>query len=183
LPTARTLPLTASVPVVDAVLHRRWATGPQLAGYLEVQRRWAGMPRARLALSMADGRRETWLESYSFVRLVRLGVPAWRAQVIVVDGGGQLLGRVDGLWEDCAVVAEVDGRGKYLDGTLGPSGETAASAVIAEKVREDAIRDLGLEVVRWDLAEVLQRPQQLAARIGRARARGSRTRFSGRVIY
>jgi hypothetical protein len=179
----RTLPLTVSVPVVDAALHRRWATGSQLADYLEVQRRWAGMPRARLALSMADGRRETWLESYSFVRLDRLGVPGWRAQVIVLDARGELLGRVDGLWEDCAVVAEVDGRGKYLDGALGPTGEHAARAVIAEKVREDAIRDLGLEVVRWDLAEVLQWPQQLASRIERARARGSWARFSGRVIY
>jgi len=179
----RTVPLTASVPITDAALHRRLATGPQLADYLEVQRRWTGMPRARLALSMADGRRETWLESYSFVRLDRLGVPAWRAQVLVLDGGGELLGRVDGLWEDCAVVAEVDGRGKYLDGALGPSGEHAAREVIAEKVREDAIRDLGLEVVRWDLSELLQRTHQLAARIGRARARGSWTRFSGRVIY
>ncbi len=121
---ARTLPLTASVPVVDAALHRRWALAPQLADYLEVQRRWAGMPRARLALSMADGRRESWLESYSFVRLDRLGVPGWRAQVLVLDAGGELLGRVDGLWEDCAVVAEVDGRGKYLDGVLGPTGST-----------------------------------------------------------
>ena len=179
----RTLPLTASVPVVDAALHRRWAMAPQLADYLEVQRRWAGMPRARLALSMADGRRESWLESYSFVRLDRLGVPGWRAQVLVLDAGGELLGRVDGLWEDCAVVAEVDGRGKYLDGVLGPTGEHAAQAVIAEKVREDAIRDVGLEMVRWDLAELLQRPLQLAARIERARARGSWTRFSGRVIY
>ena len=80
-------------------------------------------------------------------------------------------------------MAEVDGRGKYLDGALGPTGEHAAQAVIAEKVREDAIRDLGLEMVRWDLAELLQRPLQLAARIERARARGSWTRFSGRVIY
>jgi hypothetical protein len=179
----RTVPLTASVPVVDAALHRQLATRPQLADYLEVQRRWTGMPRARLALSMADGRRETWLESYSVVRLDRLGVPAWRAQVLVLDGGGELLGRVDGLWEDCAVVAEVDGRGKYLDGALGPSGEHTARAVIAEEVREDAIRDLGLEVVRWDLAELLRRGHQLAARIGRARARGSWARFSGRVIY
>ena len=117
-----------------------------------------GDARARLGLSMADGRRESWLESYSFVRLDRLGVPGWRAQVLVLDAGGELLGRVDGLWEDCAVVAEVDGRGKYLDGVLGPTGEHAAQAVIAEKVREDAIRDVGLEMVRWDLAELLQRP-------------------------
>jgi hypothetical protein len=80
-------------------------------------------------------------------------------------------------------VAEVDGRGKYLDGALGPTGEHAARAVIGEKVREDAIRDLGLEVVRWDLAEVLQWPQQLASRIERARTRGSWACFSGRVIY
>ena len=50
-------------------------------------------------------------------------------------------------------------------------------------MREDGIRDLGLEMVRWDLDELLQRPVQLAARIERARARGSWSRFRGRVIY
>ena len=35
----------------------------------------------------------------------------------------------------------------------------------------------------WDLPELLQRTRQLAVRIRRARARGSWTRFSGRVIY
>ena len=94
-----------------------------------------------------------------------------------------MLGRVDGLWEDCAVVAEIDGHGKYLDGALGPTPEHAARAVVAEKVREDGIRDLGLEMVRWDLDELLHRPVQLAARIERARARGSWSRFRGRVIY
>ena len=89
-----------------------------------------------------------------------------------------------GLWEDCAVVAEIDGHGKYLDGALGPTPEHAGGgAVVAEKVREDGIRDLGLEMVRWDLDELLQRPVHLAARIERARARGSWSRFRGRVIY
>ena len=165
----RTLPLTASVPLVDAVLHHGWATGRQLEDQLAIQRRWTGVPRARLALAMTDGRRETWLESYSFVRLDRLGVPGWRAQVIVLDASGELMGRVDGLWADCAVVAEIDGRGKYLDGALGPTPEHAARAVVAEKVREDGIRDLGLEMVRWDLDELLHRPAA-AGRPDRARA-------------
>ena len=88
-----------------------WAMAPQLADYLEVQRRWAGdAPRPPGAV---DGRRpagDLARSRYSFVRLDRLGVPGWRAQVLVLDAGGELLGRVDGLWEDCAVVAEVDGR-------------------------------------------------------------------------
>ena len=179
----RTLPLSTSVPLVDAVLHHGWTTVRRVEDQLGIQRRWTGVPRGRLALAMTDARRETWLESYSFVRLDRLGVPGWRAQVIVLDAGGELLGRVDGLWEDCAVVAEIDGRGKYLDGALGPTPEHAARAVVAEKVREDGIRDLGLEMVRWDLDELLHRPMRLAARIERARARGSWSRFRGRVIY
>jgi len=42
---------------------------------------------------------------------------------------------------------EFDGRIKY--GRLLRPGQDAGDAVFAEKVREDAIRDTGLRVVRW----------------------------------
>ena len=55
----RTLPLTASVPLVDAVLHHGWTTVREVEDHLGIQRRWTGVPRGRLALAMTDGRRET----------------------------------------------------------------------------------------------------------------------------
>jgi len=38
-------------------------------------------------------------------------------------------------------------------------------------------------VVRWDLDELLHHPARLVSRIERARARGSWSRFRGRVIF
>jgi len=175
----RCLPGTSSVPIADAAVHRGLTTLDRIRDYLEVQRRWVGMPRARLALALADGRRESWLESFSFVRLGQLGVELPEPQVEVYDDWDLLVGRVDGMWREDATVAEIDGRSKYL---ISGSGERAvADVLLAEKAREDRLRDLGLEVVRWGLDDLRRHPHQLVARIHAARARGSRTRFRGRV--
>ena len=44
-----------------------------------------------------------------------------------------------------------------------------------EKRREDAIRDVGLEVVRWTWGD-LSVPARISERVERARARGARRR-------
>jgi len=175
----RSLPVASSVPIADAAVHRGLTTAEEIRGYLEVQRRWVGMPRARLALSLVDGRRESWLESFSFVRLDQLGIDLPEPQVEVFDDWGLLVGRVDGMWREDATVAEIDGRSKYL---ISGSGERAvADVVVAEKAREDRLRDLGLEVVRWGLDDLRRHPHQLVARIRAARDRGAWTRFRGRL--
>lgn len=175
----RTTATRTSVPVADAAVFRGLTTLEQVKDYLEVQRRWAGVRRARQALALVDGRRETWLESYSYVRLDQLGVELPTPQVEVYDELGFLVGRVDGLWRDGATVAEMDGRGKYVLGGL--EAGNVADAVIAEKVREDDIRDLGLEVVRWGLDDLRRRPDAVVRRIAAARRRGHWSRFRGSV--
>jgi hypothetical protein len=47
--------------------------------------------------------------------------------------------------------------------------------VYAEKIREDALRDLGWQVVRWTYAD-LTAPMVLADRLQRAFARSARRR-------
>src|SRR5665811_1242444 len=104
-------------------------------------------------------------------------------QVTVYDLHGRFLGRVDGLWLDEGVVAEADGSGKYL-GEFDPdgaSGEAAARVVLAEKLREDRIRDCGLEFVRWDVEDMARDPQAVAERVERARERGDFGRFNGHL--
>ena len=78
---------------------------------------------------------------------------------------GLFVGRADFYWEDEGVVGEFDGMGKYDDGGI--------EAVRREKRREDALRDLGFEVVRWTWPELF-RFDVVRARFDRAVARARR---------
>ena len=60
--------------------------------------------------------------------------------------------RVDFFWEELGIVGEFDGMGKY--GAGDPA--STAESVRREKLREDAIRGLGFEVVRWTWAELFR---------------------------
>ena len=72
------------------------------------------------------------------------------------DAAGVLVGRVDFLVAG-RVVVEFDGLLKYR-------GEDGPEVVVAEKRREDRLRELGYEVVRvtWD---ELAHPERILARI------------------
>jgi len=45
---------------------------------------------------------------------------------------------------------------------------TDALAVVREKEREQALRDLGFTVVRWLAKEIMARPQVVVTRVARA---------------
>ncbi|MFG1911640.1 type IV toxin-antitoxin system AbiEi family antitoxin domain-containing protein [Kribbella sp. NPDC048928] len=83
-------------------------------------------------------------------------------QAEIRDEHGKLVGRVDFLFEQYGVIVEFDGAVKYADG--GPR------ALLAEKVREDHLRDLGYQVVRVSWPDLSQ-PAVLLAKISRAIAR------------
>ena len=165
----RTLTMERSVPIGDAAL-RLGVTQEELA---EVAGRcigWRGMPRARRARSFLDARSEGAGESYSRVVLDRIGIPAPIPHYEVWDQG-VLIGRADFCWEEFRTLGEFDGKQRY--GRLLRPGQTAADAVFAEKRREDALRDLGWQIVRW-LWEDLYHPAELRRRLERAFARGLR---------
>jgi len=170
------------VAVGDAALRAGLVSGDGLAEVLHTQRGWPGARRAALWIPRLDGRRETWLESYSVVTLSRFGIEPPEPQVEVYDDHG-LIGRVDGLWLAEGVVGEADGAGKYLGDfdADGADGEAAAKRVVREKVREDRLRGVGLEVVRWMTDEIIRAPQVVASRVLAAQRRGDPSRFRGRV--
>jgi len=58
------------------------------------------------------------------------------------------------------------------DGRLRRPGESVEDVVFAEKVREDALRDLGWQIVRWLWAD-LYRPGVIRDRVLRAFARSA----------
>ena len=180
----RTMTPANGVAVADGALRERATDLLSVESSLAGMRRWRGRPKANAALRLVDPRRETWLESFSFVALHGLGIDLPTPQVEVFDESGRFVGRVDGMWIAEGTVAEVDGQGKYLLGTPdggGASGKDAARRVVAEKCREDDLRDLGLEMVRWGVGEIRRSPEIVARRVDAARVRGDIGRFRGRL--
>ena len=94
-------------------------------------------------------------------------------QFRVCDSAGRFVGRCDSGWKDQRVLGEFDGKKKY--GELGlQRGQSPEYALFEEKQREDRLRDLGWQVVRWVWAD-LYTPAQLLDRLNRAFARGRRS--------
>jgi hypothetical protein len=180
----RTMTAANGVAVADGALRAGATDLLAVEGSLAGMRRWRGLPKANAALRLVDPRRETWLESFSFVALHGVGIDLPTPQVEVFNEWGRLVGRVDGMWIAEGTVAEADGQGKYLLGTPngnGANGKDAARRVVAEKCREDDLRDLGLEMVRWGVHEIRRSREGVARRVDAARARGDIGRFRGRL--
>jgi hypothetical protein len=155
----RELPFEAALVAADGALFGRLVTPDALMAAVE---RGAHRPRngaARRVVAFADGRAESPGETRSRVAIQRAGLPAPVLQY-AVDGI-----RCDFGWAECRTVAEFDGRIKY--GRCLRPGQSPGDAVFEEKVREDALRDRGLHVVRWIWAE-LDSFETPAARLRRA---------------
>jgi hypothetical protein len=160
---ARSVPFAQGVAAADRAL----ALGLEpalLEAALERQASWPGTGRARGVAAFADGRAESPGESVSRVVLAELGLLPTDLQ-LPVAAGTRLVGRVDFAWPEHKTLAEFDGRVKY--GRLLKPGDDAGEAVWREKVREDLLRDLGWQVVRWIWSD-LDRPAVIADRLRRA---------------
>jgi hypothetical protein len=168
LDLGRSLPFEQVVVIADAALARGLVGPAELEAVLLGKLRWPGMPAAKRALAFADGRSESVGESRSRVAIAQAGLPVPVLQWEVRNARGRLVGRVDFGWPGLKTIGELDGRIKY-DQLLRP-GETSADAVYAEKLREDALRDEGLGVVRWgwtDLGNFTATAERLRARFRR----------------
>lgn len=154
--------------VVDAVLNRGLAGRAELSRVAAGLQMRPGCARARRLIDRADANAESPLESHSRLFFLDAGIPMPESQVRVHDDRG-LIGRVDFLWRDRHTIGEADGRLKYLD----------PDVLYREKRREDRLRDLGFEVVRWDFSDLRRSPGATAARIRAAFDRGYRRDISG----
>ena len=176
----RHLALPDAVAIGDAALHGRLTTLDQLDEVLRFQTSWPLITRARAARPLLDGRRESPLESESFVSLWQCGIPLPFAQVYVYDADGRFVGVVDGLWISAGLVGECDGRTKYDLDLIGRRDPDAArAALLREKVREDRLRATQLGVVRWGTWDVRHDLAGLARRVRAALATGDLRRFTG----
>jgi hypothetical protein len=162
---ARTLPFEPALVVADAALHRHRATPAAFAEAVARAAGREGSPPARRVAAAADLRAESPGETRSRVAMARVRLPPPALQHEVPE----LRAVTDFYWEEFRTVGEFDGKTKY-GRSLRP-GEDPGEAVYREKRREDALRDLGLKVVRWtwdELATFAAPAERLRRAFGRA---------------
>jgi len=117
---------------------------PALREALDRAPRRPGAPAAVRAVDRADGRAESWLESAWRVRHIAAGLPRPQLQVeIWIDG--RLVKVVDGWLPEAAIAIECDGRVKY---ERPYRNRTPAQVLWDEKRAEDAMRSVGIRVIR-----------------------------------
>jgi len=121
--------------------------------------------RLRAASRIVCGTRESPLESWSVASFHRWGLPMPQEQVTIRDDRGNTVGRVDFLWDDVRVIGEADGALKYQE----------PSDLYREKRREDLLRSLGFQVIRWGWSD-LARPRDLFERLWKAVGHSDRPR-------
>lgn len=162
-----------SVPVGDSAL-RAGLSPAALAACIERSGSRHGIGQARRTAALPDPRSESAGESMSRVVFVdnRLTVPV--PQLRVHDGRGHFVGRSDFGWEEEQTLGEFDGKKKYGRLLLKP-GQTPEDALFEENKRQDRLRDLGWQIVRWLWADLFA-PEDLIRRLHRAFARGRRSR-------
>ena len=170
---ARAVPFESAVVTADAALAKKATTVERLRRCLDRMGPVPGTRRAARVVEFADRRSGSVGESRSRVLFHRLDIPAPSLQLEVRRGNGDFVGRSDFGWEEFGTLGEFDGRVKY--GRLLRPGQSAGDAVYDEKLREDALRDLGWQMARWTWPE-LETPDVIRQRLARAFSRGTPTR-------
>lgn len=153
-----------AVATMDAAIWLDSAGSADLAEAAGVMPGARGMGVVRGALPLVRWGAQSPLESLSRVRLCDRGMEEPELQAAVHDRDG-LIGYVDMLWRRQQVIGEADGQMKYL----------TRADLLAEKAREDRLRDQGFRVVRWTWDDIMRRPDDVADRIRRAMRHRQRT--------
>ncbi|MCH1868318.1 type IV toxin-antitoxin system AbiEi family antitoxin domain-containing protein [Nocardioides sp. CFH 31398] len=154
----------------DSLLRKGLATHSQLARRYGDMECWPESQKLQLAVRMADGAAGSVGESRLRWLLWGHGIPAPVLQYEVrrpgVDPTCRPFATCDLAWPELGLIIEFDGLVKY--GRLLRPGQTPSDAVIAEKLREDGIRECtGFQVIRVTWAD-LEHPSALVARVRRA---------------
>ncbi|MFI7062939.1 type IV toxin-antitoxin system AbiEi family antitoxin domain-containing protein [Kribbella sp. NPDC050124] len=162
--SACTASFEATVVSVDAALRDHAMDENDVRRLLGLIEFWPGSATARAAVSFGDARSESVGESRLRVLMHNHGLPVPVLQVEFRDSDG-LIGRVDFYFPQYRTVVEFDGRIKY--------GGGSPEVLVQEKIREDRLRALGLQVVRSVWSD-FDRPHRLVAGIRQAFDRAQR---------
>ena len=138
---ARELPFDAGLVAAESALNKGLTTLAELREIHEYCADWIGSRDAGRVVSFASPYSETAGETLCRIAFDVLGLPQPSQQVLIYDAAG-FIARSDFLWEEQNTIGEFDGLVKY-------AGEDGKKAVIAEKRREDRLRQAGAQVVRF----------------------------------
>jgi hypothetical protein len=166
---ARGESLRSAIVVADAAL-RAGTTREELVSAARYCSAWPNGLAAMRVAELADGLSESPLESISRVAVHELGFPAPELQVLVVLGD-EVLARLDFLWRATNTIGQADGALKY----------TGKQDVLADKLQDERLEDLGFEVVRWPWAAAWKPKELLEEKLRRGMARGARQDLHPRV--
>ncbi len=146
LDVARAADVRLAIAMIDDAIRRGLTSPARLRSEAATITGRPGAGRVRQIFDFADGRAESVGESITRTQLRQLGLPRPQLQAPIVGTDGELIARADFLISELGTVIEFDGRVKYEK--LLRIGESASDVVYREKLREDAIRATGLDVVR-----------------------------------
>jgi hypothetical protein len=145
--------------VDKAVCARRTGRGRLHRRALELQHGRRGVASiVAITSEEAPGEFRSYLERRAGQVIRRGGLPAPRWNV-PVRRGGKLLGVVDALWQEAALVAEFDGLRFHL-----PPARRAKDVARDRRLLLEA----GLTVMRFTYVDVIERPDEMLAQLGQA---------------
>lgn len=139
-----------AVALTDAVLRQGVDRG-EIAGAVGARRR---ARRARGRLALTDGRAESYLESAVRLLLHDAGLAPEVLQYPVWDGT-RLVARLDLAYPSRRLAVEVDGR----------SVHGAPAALYADRIRQNALVQLGWTVLRFTWRDLVGAPAALASSV------------------
>lgn len=179
--TLADLDFCAALPVVDSLLSGRSRDGihwdrAELAQVLTGRDGTAEHSGLARVLHHATDLSESAGESLSRGRMIELGFELPELQVSMRGADGREY-RPDFWWRHLGLIGEFDGWGKYA--APGPDTDVF-EALRQEKIREDALRDRGLRVMRWGWEDALDplRFAELLVRHGVPRRRRASIRWT-----
>ena len=153
----------AGVVVGDDLVHRGLTSVEELRMLALPMEFWPDTIRIRLVLDLIDGRAESVGETLIRLLCRNMHLPRPELQFPVIGPDGRLVGRSDFVWHHARLLGEFDGKVKYL--RFRRPGETIEEAVLREKRREDAMREVsGYGVIRFTWADA-HAQERTAARL------------------
>jgi very-short-patch-repair endonuclease len=149
----------------NELLHLEHTTVERLWARYDQSRHWPHSLNAELLLRLCTHLCESVGESRFLFLCWVMGLPRPICQYKVRDHHGNVVAVVDFAWPELGLFVEFDGKIKYT--RLLKEGQRAEDVVVAEKIREDMIRELtGWRCIRIVWADLYQR-EATALRIRR----------------